>query len=219
MGIHLLREVDVIKKDITRLGTMVEENLHRAIKSIHEGNRDLAKTAIGFDREIDDMEMELEENILKVMALHQPVAADLRFLVTVLKVNGELEAIGGQVVNIAKRSLDLIEANRLDIPYDFAAMANKVSVLLRRSLDALILVDLEEAKGLLDADNEVDEFHSKVMGIIKEELKEHPDRVQILICDMTISKCLERIADHIEAIAEDTIYLIDGQIVRHRSKS
>jgi phosphate transport system protein len=168
------------------------------------------------DREIDDMELSLEENILKVMALHQPVAADLRFLITMLKVNSELEAIGGQVMNIAKRSRDLIAVNRLEMPFDFTAMAAKVSLMMRRALDALILVDQKEALKLLDADNEVDDFHAKVMDIIHQELREHPNRVNILLCDMSISKCLERIADHIEAIAEDTLYFIDGEIVRHR---
>ena len=216
MGIHLQREVDRLKKDITRLGSSVEENLHRAIKSLQEGDQDLAQTAILMDREIDEMELYLEENILKVMALHQPVAADLRFLITMLKVNSELEAIGGQIVNIAKRSRDLISVNRLEMPYDFSAMAHKVSEMMRRALDALILVDQKEALKLLDADNEVDDFHAKVMGIIHQELREHPNRVEILLYDMAISKCLERIADHIEAIAEDTLYFMNGQIVRHR---
>jgi phosphate transport system protein len=216
MGVHLQREVDRLKIDITRLGSLVEENLHRAIKSLQEGDEELAQTAILMDREIDELELGLEENILKVMALHQPVAADLRFLITMLKVNSQLEAIGGQVVNIAKRSKDLISVNRLDMPYDFSAMAQKVSHMMRRALDALILEDQEEATKLLDADNEVDDFHAKVMGIINQELREHPNRVEILLCDMSISKCLERIADHIEAIAEDTLYFIDGQIVRHR---
>jgi phosphate transport system protein len=216
MGVHLQREVDNLKKDITRLGSLVEENLHRAIKSLQEGDEELAQTAILMDREIDDMELSLEENILKVMALHQPVAADLRFLITMLKVNSELEAIGGQVMNIAKRSRDLIAVNRLEMPFDFTAMAQKVSQMMRRALDALILVDQKEALKLLDADNEVDDFHAKVMDIIHQELREHPNRVNILLCDMSISKCLERIADHIEAIAEDTLYFIDGEIVRHR---
>lgn len=213
---HLQREIDILKKDLSRLGTMVEENVHRAVRSITEGDEDLAKMAIMLDREIDEMELHLEENVLKVMALHQPVAADLRFLITLLKVNAELEAIGGQASNIAKRSLDLIQANRLELPYDFEAMATKVSEMMRKALDALILADPKVARELLTMDNQIDDLHRQVLTIIKEALTEHPDRVDILLSDMSISKALERIADHIEAIAEDTIYLIEGDIIRHR---
>jgi phosphate transport system protein len=218
MSLHLDREIEYLKRDVSRLGVIVVENLHRAIRSVLEGNEELAKAAIALDSEIDELELKIEENVLKLLALHQPVAFNLRYLVTVMKVSGELEAIGGQVENIAQRALGLLELRRLDMPYDFGAMAEKVSHMMSSSLDAMIQMDHSEALKIMDADEEVDAMHAKVYGIVKDAIRQHPERLDALIHDLSISRHLERIADHAEAIAEDTIYMIDGTIIRHRHK-
>jgi phosphate transport system protein len=218
MSLHLQREVEQLKRDVSRLGTIVQENLHRAIRAVQEGSEDLAKAAIALDREIDELELKLEENVLKLLALHQPVAADLRYLITVMKVSGEMEAIGGQVENIAQRALSLLELRRLDMPYDFGSMAQKVSIMMSHSLEAMIQMDYEAALKIMDADEEIDDMHAKVYGIIKNEIRQHPEHLDALIHDLSISKHLERIADHAEAIAEDTVYMIEGTIIRHRHK-
>ena len=218
MSLHLEREFEYLKRDVSRLGVIVVENLHRAIRSVQEGNEELARAAIALDTEIDELELKLEENVLKLLALHQPVAADLRYLITVMKVSGELEAIGGQVENIAQRALSLLELRRLDMPYDFGAMAEKVSKMTASSLEAMIHMDHDTALKIIDSDDEIDQMHAKVYGIVKDAIRQHPERLDALIHDLSISKHLERIADHAEAIAEDTIYMIDGTIIRHRHK-
>ena len=218
MSLHLEREVEALKRDISRLGVIVVENLHRAIRSVQEGDEELARAVIALDTEIDELELKIEENVLKLFALHQPVAVDLRYLVTVLKVSGELEAIGGQVENIAQRALSLLELRRLDMPYDFGAMAEKVSKMTANALESMINKDGKTAQLIIKADDEIDQMHAKVYGIIKDSIRQHPERLDALIHDLSISKNLERIADHAEAIAEDTIYMISGEIIRHRHK-
>ena len=218
MSLHLEREVEYLKRDISRLGVIVVENLHRAIRAVQEGDEELARAAIALDKEVDELENKIEENVLKLLALHQPVAVDLRYLITVLKVNGELEAIGGQIENIAQRALSLLELRRLDMPYDFGSMAEKVSKMTANSLEAMIHKDQKTALLIIEADDEIDQMHAKVYGIIKDSIRQHPERLDALIHDLSISKNLERIADHAEAIAEDTIYMICGEIIRHRHK-
>ncbi|MBW1820867.1 MAG: phosphate signaling complex protein PhoU [Deltaproteobacteria bacterium] len=212
---HFQRELEKIKKKILSLGAMVEERVRMAIQAIEEFDGEIAKKIILSDHEIDEMEVEVEEECLKVMALHQPVAVDLRFLVAVIKINNDLERIGDQAVNIAQRVNTITKKERSDFVFDYSLMAEKAEAMLRMSLDALVNLDDDLAFKVLLLDDEVDAINKEAYNLIKRAISENPDNVSYLINLLLISRHLERLADHATNIAEEVIYMIEGEIVRH----
>ena len=216
MGIFLHHEVDKIKKNVLLLGTLVEESVKRAIYSIESNTESMAQKVIQDDDAIDKMEIEIEEECLKVLALYQPVAIDLRYIVVILKINSELERIGDLAVNIAERALALSENKKWEIPFDFKAMSVIVCDMLKKSLDALIRYDSTLATEVLHIDDEVDKYHRETYAKVKSVIRAEPESLDAMIHYMTISKHLERIADHVENIAQDVFYMIQGDIIRHK---
>jgi len=212
---RLQKELERIKKMILSLGAMAEERIRMAIRAIESWDADLANEIIRKDYEIDELEIEVEEECLKILALHQPVAVDLRFLIAVIKINSELERIGDEAVNIANRVRNISRRRRLDHPFDFTVMAEKAASMLRMSLDSLVNLDLDLAFKVLTLDDEVDQMHRETYDNIKDVMARHPDYVGYLINLYTTSRHLERVGDHSTNIAEEVIYLIEGEIVRH----
>ena len=212
---HFHRELEKIKKHLLSLGTLVEERVRMAISAIEEGNADLADRVIKNDYEIDEMEVEIEEDCLKVLALYQPVAVDLRFLVAVIKINNDLERIGDQAVNIAERVITIAAKDPFPFVFDYSVMAEKAQHMLKKSLDALVNLDIDTALRVLEMDDEVDAIKDQAYDKIKQVMSENPHRLGYLINLFLISRHLERLADHATNIAEEVIYLIEGEIVRH----
>jgi phosphate transport system protein len=212
---RLQRELEKTKKSILALGAMVEERIRMAIKAIESWDADLANEIIRRDFEIDELEIEVEEECLKILALHQPVAVDLRFLVAVIKINSELERIGDEAVNIANRVQNIARRQRLQLSFDYSLMAEKAASMLRMSLDSLVNLDLDLAFKVLTLDDEVDNMHREIYDRIKEVMAQNPNHVAYLINLYTTSRHLERVGDHSTNIAEEVIYLIEGEIVRH----
>jgi len=215
---RLQKELEFIKKQILALGAVVEERIRMAIKAIETWDADLAEEIIKLDYEIDEAEVEVEEECLKILALHQPVAVDLRFLIAVIKINSELERIGDEAVNIANRVRNISKRRKLELSFDFGVMAEKAATMLRLSLDALVNLDLDLAFKVLTLDDEVDLMHREIYDRIKEVMSQNPDYVGYLINLYTTSRHLERVGDHSTNIAEEVIYLIEGEIIRHRAK-
>jgi phosphate transport system protein len=215
MTIQFQKELEKIKKRILSLGAMVEERVHLASKAIEKKEGDLAERIITSDYEIDEMEVEIEEECLKVMALYQPVAVDLRFLVAVIKINNDLERIGDQAVNIAERIQSLAKSKTKGFVFDYSIMAEKVQSMLKKSLDALVNLDVGLAFSVLTMDDEVDNIQGEAYSQIKRAMREDPENMTYLINLFLISRHLERIADHTTNISEEVIYLIEGEIVRH----
>ena len=215
---RLQNEIEKIKKMILSLGAMAEERIRMAIKAIETWDADLAEEIIKKDYEIDEAEVEVEEECLKILALHQPVAVDLRFLIAVIKINSELERIGDEAVNIAHRVGNISKRRKLELSFDFTVMAEKAATMLRLSLDALVNLDLDLAFKVLTLDDEVDLMHREIYDRIKEAMRQNPDYVGYLINLYTTSRHLERVGDHSTNIAEEVIYLIEGEIIRHRAK-
>ena len=212
---HFSRELEKIKKQILSLGAKVEEQVRMATQAVEAHDAELAKQIIKSDFEIDEMEVEIEEECLKILALHQPVAVDLRFLVAVIKINNDLERIGDQAVNIAER-VDVISKRDLsEFFFDYTAMGEKVQEMLKMSLDALINMDYDMAYSVVMRDDEVDQIKVDAYDRIKQAMSKHPDKIGYLINLLLISRHLERLADHATNIAEEVIYLIEGEIVRH----
>lgn len=215
MAKHFQKELESIKKKILSLGAMVEERLRLAVRAIEERDPQVADQIIQNDYQIDEMEVEIEEDCLKVLALHQPVAVDLRFLVAVIKINNDLERIGDEAVNIARRVRNIAAKDERIYAFDYSAMADKVEAMLRMGLDALVNMDLDLAFKVVTMDDAVDELHGEAYDQIKKVMPENPKRVGTMINLYLISRHLERIADHATNIAEEVIYLIEGEIVRH----
>ncbi len=215
MARYLIRELDKIKKKILSLGALVEERVRMTSAAVDNRDAAIAQKIIDTDWEIDEMEVEVEEECLKILALHQPVAVDLRFIVTVIKINNDLERIGDQAVNIAERVLTISKRPEMDFVFDYLPMAEKAEAMLKMSLDALVNVDVDMAFKVITLDDEVDALKTLAYDRIKAAIKKNPERVGYLINLMLISRHLERLADHATNIAEEVIYLIEGEIVRH----
>jgi phosphate transport system protein len=218
MARHLQREIENLKKKILALSAVVEETVHQAVQALER--RDAASSAqiIARDMEVDHAEVDVEEECLKLMALYQPVATDLRFVVAVLKINSDLERIADLAVNIAERAVFLADQPRVEIPFDFAGMAEKAKAMLNQSLDALVGLDAALARQVIAADDEVDALNREMYDQVKQGMRQHPEHVDALIHFLSVSRHLERIADHATNIAEDVLYMIDGEIVRHKTE-
>ncbi len=219
MSAFLQREIDRLKKMISSLGAHVEENVERAVRAVHERDGELAQAVIDSDPGIDLMEVNLEEECLKILALHQPVAHDLRFIIAVLKVTSDLERIGDLAAGIAKQGRYLAGSGPSEVPYDLLGMAAKVRQMLRESLDALTEKDAVIARGVRVADDEVDAMDRLMYQEVRAAIRETPEKMEGLIRLQRVSQNLERIADHATNIAEDVIYLVEGEIVRHMTPS
>lgn len=215
MARHFQRELEKIKKRILSLGAMVEERVRMAKHAVEERDGAAADKIIKTDYEIDEMEVEVEEECLKILALHQPVAVDLRFLISVIKINSELERIGDQVVNIAQRVGVIAKRPPFAFDFDYSTMAEKAEAMLKMSLDALVNLDVDLAFKVMTMDDEVDDIQREAYDRIKLALKESSERSGYLINLLLISRHLERIGDHATNIAEEVIYLIEGEIIRH----
>ncbi|MEJ2704009.1 MAG: phosphate signaling complex protein PhoU [Sedimentisphaerales bacterium] len=218
MAKHLQREIENLKKKILSLGARVEVAVHEAIRSILERDAALARKIIDDDIQIDQTEVEVEEECLKILALHQPVAIDLRFIVAVLKINNDLERIGDLAVNIAERSSFLASQVPVSLSFDFAEMSEKTEAMLNMSLDALVNLSSELAHRVCSNDDTIDAMNREVYLRVQESIPRHPEQMTSLIHLLSVSRHLERIADHATNIAEDVIYMIDGQIIRHKAE-
>ncbi len=216
MTIHFIKEVDLLKKMILDLSGQVEEQLECAVQAVALRDKGLAMKVLEADRAIDYAEVHVEEEGLKILALHQPVAHDLRFIIAVLKINNDLERVGDLAVNIAERAIFLADKPVPSTPFDFAYMAERAKSMLRESLDALMKQDIALAVRVREADDEVDQINRDMYEQIKDGIRREAQHIDALIHLLSISRHLERVADHATNIAEDVIYMIKGEIVRHR---
>jgi phosphate transport system protein len=215
MTIRLQKELEKLKKRILSLGAMVEERVRMAINALELRDANLAEKIIKSDYEIDEFEIEVEEECLKLLALHQPVAVDLRLIIAVIKINNDLERIADEAVNIAERVQIIAKRERLDIPFDYPMMAEKTASMLKKSLDSLVNMDYALALIVLKLDDEIDDMKNHAYDVVKQAIVEYPDRVGYLINLLLMCRHLERIADHATNIAEEVVYMVQGEIVRH----
>ncbi|MBN1520995.1 MAG: phosphate signaling complex protein PhoU [Candidatus Aureabacteria bacterium] len=219
MAVHLQREIKRLKELIFNLISRVENNVKLSVKSLKDRDKKLAQQIIDSDVEIDRMEVDVEEECLKILALHQPVAIDLRLIIAFMKINNDLERIGDLAANIAERAIFLSSQVEPSMLIDFTDMAGKAQIMLRKSLDALVNFDLKEARLVCSLDDEVDQMYREILRNIKEEIEKNPSYSEIYIQLLSVARQLERIADHATNISEDTIYMVEGHIVRHRDKT
>lgn len=215
MSQHLQKELAALKEKIIYMGTEVEDRVYRATVSLINRNQQMAQAVLTGDHEIDLLEVNIEEDCLKLLALYQPVAIDLRFIISVLKINSDLERVGDLAVGIAERSSFLIDQPQIPIAFDMAAMMHIVESMLTRSIESLVSLDVQKAYRVRSDDDRVDAMNRDMYALVKEEMAKSPEHINILLQNLSISRHLERIADHASNIAEDVIYMVNAEIVRH----
>ena len=216
MSKYLQDELTKLKKRFYEYCAIVEKDVRNAVRSVYENDKRLAMQVIDKDKDIDKMEIEIEEECLKLLALYQPVAIDLRLIISMLKINSDLERIGDLAVNIAERSLRINELDQKHPQFDFTIMCEKSLLMVKNSIDSLIDFDEQKAKAVMEADEEIDALHKNVFQTVGDALKDKPNSFELLSQYLTISRALERIGDHATNIAEDVVYMINGTIVRHQ---
>lgn len=214
-----INEVGKLKKQILSLSAQVEESLILAVKSLITRDEKLAQLVIRGDFDVDQIEVEVEEEALKILALYQPVATDLRFLTAVLKINNDLERIGDLATNIAKRAVKMCKETALTMPDELGQAAIRTRDMVHDSLSAFVNFDAEPAKVVCGKDDEVDQLCRQVRRFVEMQIQKDPARVSCYLDMLLASRNIERIGDHATNIAEDVIYLVEGTIVRHRPEA
>lgn len=219
MNSHLRKDLELLKSRILKVAIAVEDNVKKSVKALRELSSPLAEEVIEGDYAIDKMEVDTEEECLKILALHQPVASDLRFVITVLKINNELEHIGDMAVNIAKRISYIKAESAVRTPFDLDKMSSRTIYMLKTSLDAFLKQDELLAIEVCQDDEIVDEENRLCYGAVKKAIAASPETAMAEINYLLVSKSFERIADLCTNIAEDVIYMKHSLIVRHNLDS
>ncbi len=215
MSKHLEVEMNNLKKKLSTMTSILEDMVKKSVRSVENEDKVLAKEVIRMDEIIDQKEVEIEEDCLKILALYQPVAIDLRMIIGIMKMNNDLERIGDLAVNIAERAYGLCQMPSIDKPFCFQSMEKKTYSMFIRAIDSLINMDKKLAKQVCVDDQEVDDINKDMYKLFFERAKKNPENIEPLIQYLSISRHLERIADYSTNIAEDVIYMIEGTIVRH----
>ena len=211
MNTYLQKELEKIKKEILSLGAVVEDRFIKSTRAVKENNTKLAVFIIENDVEIDNREIEIEEECLKLLALYQPVAIDLRTIVVAIKINNDLERIGDLSSNISQRLIAASENLPCSYDYDYSFMAKQTGQMFKMSLDSLVTMDIETAYEALLMDEEINLMRDEAFEEMQEAIKNNPDDVANIINMYLISRHIERIGDHITNIAEEVIHLVEGE--------
>lgn len=219
MSVHLIREIRKIQKYILNLGAMVEDAMRTAVMAMEDRDPNLAEQVIAGDKQIDLMEIEVEEACLAALALNQPVAHDLRYVIASLKINHNLERVGDLAASIAKQALALSNEPALPIrEFGISEMMKAVQAMLKDALDAYVKLDEALAVAVRKADDRVDDLHRDMYAQLEQRMRGDPDRIDSYVRLLNTARQLERAADHTCNIAKDVIYMIRGEIVRHQGK-
>lgn len=219
MAIHLTRDLENLQRRVLSLASAVEQTIDRAIRALIERDAQLAVTLMESDTPIDLEENQIEEDCLKILALHQPVAVDLRRVAAILKINTDLERMADLAVNIAERAECLAEGPAVPVPTAFRQMTDLTNMMVRDSLNAFVHLDAALAKRVCRLDDEVDRHNREIIDRISQYMKQSPANVDPGLHLFSAVRQLERIADHATNIAEDVVYLIEGRIIRHHPEA
>jgi len=219
MSKQLERELEALGRAILAMAAAVEQAVGRATRALWERDAGLARQVIAGDEAINRQDNAVEDECLKVLALHQPVAVDLRRVAAVLKVNTDLERMGDLAVNIAEDAVRLAGASPVPVPPQFRHMTDVTTGMVRQSLDAFVRLDTELARRVCRLDDEVDRDNAEVIGELVRLVRSSPESVEPALSLFSAARDLERIADHATNIAEDVIYLVEGEIIRHHPEA
>jgi phosphate transport system protein len=215
MSKHMQRDLEKLQKLVLKMAGLVEESVFQAAKSLQDRDVELADQVVEGDNLIDELENDVQEECLKILALHQPVAVDLRRISSVLLISTDLERIGDLATGIAERVAVLARPPLVTIPERTRAMADRTIQMVRKSLDAFVNSDAVAARTVIKLDDEVDADNQAILRDVIAEMKRTPELIDTLMSLFSAIRHLERIADHATNISEDVIYLVEGAIVRH----
>ena len=215
MALHFLREMDRINQQLIAVGGSVEKQVNDAYEALCKLDVPAAQRVIRQDEEVDSEEVQLEEECLKLLALYQPVAVDLRLIVSMLKINMDLERIGDHAAHISRIAIRLTELPHIDVPESMHTIYQQSKLMLRKSLLAFVEADNTLAETVLRMDEEVDALCKATMPGQVELIRANPEETEQRLMVITACRQLERIGDHAANIAEDVIYLLSGDIIRH----
>jgi phosphate transport system protein len=215
MSKHLERDLEALEREILAQSSLVEEMIAKACRALVDRRADLSSEVVESEQQIDQREVKIEEECLKILALHQPVAVDLRRTATVLKINTELERIADLAVNIAERTSSLADHPDFEIPDKLERMSVDATDMLHDALDAFVELDVTAARAVCRRDEEIDSLNRQVIDDLYEAMQARPDQIEPALHVFSISRHVERIADCATNIAEDVIYLVEGEIARH----
>jgi phosphate transport system protein len=217
MSKHLERDLNNLQRDLLTMASVVEEAILKAITALKTRDAKLAQEVIEGDTQIDQDENRVEEECLKILALHQPVAVDLRRIASALKINAELERMADLAEDIAERAAHLASLPPIPVPAKLQRMTDLVTSMVRQSLDAFVRLDVRLARLVCRLDDEVDEFNALIIAELMVSMKSEPELVEPGVSLFSATRHLERIGDHATNIAEDVVYLAEGEIIRHAS--
>jgi phosphate transport system protein len=216
MSKHLERDLNYLQRDLLQLAASVEDAIHKAIRALQQRDTNIAEEVIEGDNKIDEDENQVEEECLKILALHQPVAVDLRRIAAALKINAELERMADLAEDIAERAERLAQLPEIPMPAKLQRMTDLTTSMVRQSLDAFVHLDARLARTVCRLDDEVDRYNGQIIDELIRLMKASPDMVEPGLSLFSATRHLERIADHATNIAEDVVYLVEGEIIRHR---
>jgi len=217
MDTHFQKELEELKKNLLKMAALVEEAIRDAVQSLVQGDAALAqKTFDGEDR-INSMENTIDEMCLKLLALRQPMAVDLRFITAAMKIITDLERMGDQAVNIAERAISLMEEPQLKPYIDLPRMAEIVQSMVKDALKAFVNRDSRLARKVCERDDVVDGLNNQVFRELLTYMISDPKTITRAVHLIIISRCLERIADHATNIGEDVIFMVDALVIKHRA--
>jgi phosphate transport system protein len=207
--------LDELKQKLLLMGGMAESAVERATESYLRRDPQICQSVFDREQQINSAEREIDELALDLLAMQQPMAVDLRFVVAGLKINADLERVGDQAVNIAQRTLDMIQGEHADIPVDIGRMAATVSTMVRRALESFVDGKADVAQAVLEMDNIVDRMKDEAFVTLVARMKQDPQHTREYLDALLIARNLERVADHATNIAEDVIFWVRGADVRH----
>lgn len=216
MTIHFTRDMEGLHQQILSMFALVEELIHQSVEGLHARSSTAVDELRERDNEVNRRDVIIEEECLKILALHQPVAVDLRRVATVMKITGELERVADIGVNIAERSAGLSKYETPPIPSQMKEMSEISLNMLHRSIDAFVELNTNVARSVCTDDDKVDRLNDVILDDLKRQMSENPTLVTPAMHLFSVTRHLERVADHATNISEDVIYLVEGEIVRHR---
>src|ERR1700736_5263965 len=215
MSRHFHEELEALKQTLLAMGGLVEDQIRRVMRALLERDDVMAQEVIERDRQVNTYDVEVDEQCVSLLALHQPAAGDLRFITTAMKIVTDLERIGDQAVNIAQRVLELNQQPQLKPDIDLPRMAGIAQRMVKESLDAFVATDAELARRVRAADDAVDGLRDQIFREVLTFMMEDPRTIPRAIRLILISRFFERVADHATNVAEMVIYMVDGTMVRH----
>jgi len=214
---HLQKELDELKENLLRMAALVEEAIRDAVQSLVKRDSELAQRTFEGEDKINAMEIAIDDGCLKLLALRQPMAADLRFITSAMKITTDLERMGDQAVNISERALSLNQEPLLKPYIDIPRMAEIAQSMVKDVLDAFVNRDSKLARSVCERDDVVDGLNDQVVRELLTYMISDPKSITRAVHLMIVSRCLERIADHATNIAEDVIFMVDALVIKHHA--